>query len=720
MNIDRLSLLLNTQQLAAVSAPRSNLLLLAGAGSGKTRVLVYRIAWLMEIDKCSPHSILAVTFTTKAAEEMRERLRKLIGIVHSSMWIGTFHSLSHRLLCIHYLSANLQKNFQIIDTEDQIRLLKRLIHSMNLDIKKWTPRQGLSYITAKKEKGLRPSCIKQSISPMENIWLRIYQVYQDSCDRLGLVDFSELLLRAYELLRDNPDILHYYHRIFTNILVDEFQDTNPMQYSWVRTLASRDSNVMIVGDDDQSIYGWRGAKTANMQNFLKDFSLATIMRLERNYRSTSNILEAANILISNNHSRMGKKLWTKGSRGELITIYCAFNAYDEACFVADCIQIWVKNGGSLSECAILYRNNVQSVEIEKVFLQRGIVYQIYGGMKFFQRQEIKDTLSYLRLILNHNDDIAFERILNTPPRGIGIRTLEIVREASREHNLTFWEATKIVLKNKRFAAKKSFVSLKNFIDLVDSLEKIIKNIPLYMQIKRILKDSGLLLMYSQEKGDAGQIRIQNLKELINTTRQYDSDLSHDKNLIPLQVFLSQLMLEVGPKSVDKVQDAVRLMTTHSSKGLEFMNVFIIGMEEGIFPGQISLNEVGGLEEERRLAYVGITRAMVKLTLTYAKSRRLYGKEVCHTPSRFINEIPSKCTKKIHYRERANQGLQYERVDDIGIIKHSDLKAHKRVQHLLFGEGSIIKSIGHGEQKRLKIHFDSDDIKWLLATYVKLI
>ncbi|VFP83996.1 DNA helicase II [Candidatus Erwinia haradaeae] len=722
MNIHRLCLFLNNQQRAAVSAPRTNFLVLAGAGSGKTRVLVHRIAWLIEVEKCSPQSILAVTFTTKAAEEIRERLEELIGLLQNSMWIGTFHSLSHRFLCSHHIMANLPKDFQIIDTEDQMRLLRRLIQSMNLDLKQWTPRQGLWYINTNKEKGLRPNHIHRVSYPIEKTWLRIYRAYQDTCDRLGLVDFSELLLRVYELWRSHPAILDYYHRIFNTILVDEFQDTNNMQYDWMRSISGKSSHVMIVGDDDQSIYGWRGAKISNMQSFLKDFPLATVIRLERNYRSTSNILEAANILISNNNGRLGKKLWTNLACGELITTYCARDAFDEACFVADGIQVWVQNGGLLSECAVLYRNNAQSLEIEKVLSQRGIVYQVYGGMRFFQRQEIKDAIAYLRLIANRNDDLSFERIINTPTRGIGIRTLEVIRQLSREYDLPFWEASKKLLKDKALASRLASTSLQSFMELVDSLEEVTHTMPLYAQIERMLKDSGLWLMYLHKNGENGQRRIENLKELINTTRQYDSHHAlYDKHEVPLRAFLAQSMLEAGGGSVHKSQDSVRLMTMHSSKGLEFAQVFIIGMEEGIFPGQISLNDAGGLEEERRLAYVGITRAMVKLTLTYAINRRLYGQECLHEPSRFIGEIPSKYIKNVHYSARATTNIpyHYKGTNTVSMVSNNDVRIIQRVQHEIFGLGTVMDTIGCGKKRRIQVNFDDYGVKWLLASYAKL-
>ena len=613
---------LNDNQRAAVAAPRSNLLVLAGAGSGKTRVLVHRIAWLMSVENCSPYSIMAVTFTNKAAAEMRHRIEHLIGTSQGGMWIGTFHGLAHRLLRAHHLDAGLPQDFQILDSEDQLRLLKRLIKSMNLDDKQWPARQGMWYINGKKDEGLRPKHIESYGNPIEQTWLRIYQAYQEACDRAGLVDFAELLLRAHELWLNKPHILNHYRERFTNVLVDEFQDTNNIQYAWIRMLAGDSGRVIIVGDDDQSIYGWRGAQVENIQRFLQDFPGAETIRLEQNYRSTNNILKAANALIANNNGRLGKELWTEGSDGEPISIYCAFNELDEARFVVNRIKVWMENGGALNDCAILYRSNAQSRVLEEALLQSSMPYRIYGGMRFFERQEIKDALSYLRLMANRNDDAAFERVVNTPTRGVGDRTLDVVRQTARERQMTLWQATRELLQSRALAGRAAS-ALQRFCELVDSLATETAELPLHVQTDRVIKDSGLWLMYEQEKGEKGQARIENLEELVTATRQF-SYQDEDEDLMPLQAFLSHAALEAGEGQADKWQDAVQLMTLHSAKGLEFSQVFIVGMEEGMFPSQMSLDEGGRLEEERRLAYVGVTRAMLKLTLTYAETRRLYG------------------------------------------------------------------------------------------------
>ncbi|AMG57073.1 DNA helicase II [Pantoea vagans] len=708
---------LNDNQRAAVAAPRSNLLVLAGAGSGKTRVLVHRIAWLMSVENCSPYSIMAVTFTNKAAAEMRHRIEHLIGTSQGGMWIGTFHGLAHRLLRAHHLDAGLPQDFQILDSEDQLRLLKRLIKSMNLDDKQWPARQGMWYINGKKDEGLRPKHIESYGNPIEQTWLRIYQAYQEACDRAGLVDFAELLLRAHELWLNKPHILNHYRERFSNVLVDEFQDTNNIQYAWIRMLAGDSGRVIIVGDDDQSIYGWRGAQVENIQRFLQDFPGAETIRLEQNYRSTNNILKAANALIANNNGRLGKELWTEGSDGEPISIYCAFNELDEARFVVNRIKVWMENGGALNDCAILYRSNAQSRVLEEALLQSSMPYRIYGGMRFFERQEIKDALSYLRLMANRNDDAAFERVVNTPTRGVGDRTLDVVRQTARERQMTLWQATRELLQSRALAGRAAS-ALQRFCELVDSLATETADLPLHVQTDRVIKDSGLWLMYEQEKGEKGQARIENLEELVTATRQF-SYQDEDEDLMPLQAFLSHAALEAGEGQADKWQDAVQLMTLHSAKGLEFSQVFIVGMEEGMFPSQMSLDEGGRLEEERRLAYVGVTRAMLKLTLTYAETRRLYGKEVYHRPSRFIGELPETCIEEVRLRASVSRPVNHQRMGTPVTKNDSGFALGQRVHHAKFGEGTIINLEGSGEHSRLQVAFQGQGIKWLVAAYAKL-
>ncbi|MDC9593139.1 DNA helicase II [Xenorhabdus sp. IM139775] len=717
MDVSYLLESLNDKQREAVAAPRNNMLVLAGAGSGKTRVLVHRIAWLLSVENASPFSIMAVTFTNKAAAEMRHRIENLIGTSQGGMWVGTFHSLAHRLLRAHHLDANLPQDFQILDSEDQHRLIKRIVKAMNLDDKQWPSRQGMWYINGKKDEGLRPQHIESYGNPVEATWLKIYQAYQEACDRAGLVDFAELLLRAHELWLNKPQILQHYRERFTNILVDEFQDTNSIQYAWIRLLTGESGKVMIVGDDDQSIYGWRGAQVENIQRFLKDFPGAGMLRLEQNYRSTSNILKAANALIAHNSDRLGKNLWTEGSEGEPISLYCAFNELDESRYVVGRIKHWLESGGGLKECAILYRSNAQSRVLEEALLQASMPYRIYGGQRFFERQEIKDALSYLRLVANRHDDTAFERVVNTPTRGIGDRTLDVVRQVARDQQKTLWESSLLLIQEKVLAGRAAS-ALQRFIELIEALETETQEMSLHVQTDRIIRDSGLWAMYQQEKGEKAQARIENLEELVTATRQF-SYQDEDENLLPLQAFLSHAALESGEGQADIYQDAVQLMTLHSAKGLEFPQVFIVGMEEGMFPSQMSIDEGGRLEEERRLAYVGVTRAMEKLTLTYAESRRLYGKEVYHRPSRFIGELPPECVTEVRLRATVSRPVSHKRLGTPISANDSGYALGQRVRHPKFGEGTIVNIEGSGEHCRLQIAFQGEGIKWLVAAYARL-
>ncbi|AUU40761.1 TPA: DNA helicase II [Proteus mirabilis] len=708
---------LNDKQREAVAAPRVNMLVLAGAGSGKTRVLVHRIAWLLSVEQASPFSIMAVTFTNKAAAEMRHRIEDLIGTSQGGMWIGTFHSLAHRLLRAHYLDAGLPQDFQIIDSDDQYRLIRRIVKSMALDDKQWPPRQGMWYINGKKDEGLRPQHIQTYGNPVETTWLKVYQAYQEACDRAGLVDFAELLLRAHELWLNKPQILEHYQHRFTNILVDEFQDTNRIQYAWIRMLAGQTGKVMIVGDDDQSIYGWRGAQVENIQNFLNEFPGAETIRLEQNYRSTSNILKAANALIANNSDRLGKNLWTEGAEGEPISLYCAFNDLDEARYVVGRIKRWHEEGGALADCAILYRSNAQSRIMEEALLQANMPYRIYGGQRFFERQEIKDALSYMRLTANRHDDASFERVVNTPTRGIGDRTLDVVRQVARDNQITLWESALQVIEHKMLAGR-AIAAIARFLELIETLANETADMPLHVQTDRIIRDSGLKAMYEQEKGEKAQARIENLEELVTATRQFSYQDEYE-DLMPLQAFLSHAALESGEGQADAYQDAVQLMTLHSAKGLEFSQVFIVGVEEGMFPSQMSLDEGGRLEEERRLAYVGVTRAMKKLTLTYAENRRLYGKEVSHRPSRFIGELPKECVEEVRLRATVSRPVNHHRLGTPIVSNDTGYSLGQRVKHPKFGEGTIINIEGSGEHCRLQIAFNGEGIKWLVAAFARL-
>ncbi|MDO6764401.1 DNA helicase II [Agarivorans sp. 1_MG-2023] len=721
MDISELLDGLNDKQREAVAAPPSNMLLLAGAGSGKTRVLVHRIAWLMQVENVSPLSILSVTFTNKAAAEMRSRVEKLVGNRFQGMWMGTFHSLAHRLLRAHSRDAGLPDDFQIIDSDDQYRLLRRLIKAMNLDEKQWPAKQVQWYINARKDEGQRAEHVDYSNNPIERQQLEIYQAYQQACDRSGLVDFAELLLRAHELWLKQPHILQHYQQRFRHILVDEFQDTNTIQYAWLRMLVTDQNNITIVGDDDQSIYGWRGAKIENIQSFELDVPKVNTILLEQNYRSSANILKASNQLIENNQGRMGKSLWTDDKEGELISIYTAFNDIDEARFVVARIQQRVEEqGASLADCAILYRNNAQSRVLEEALMQERLAYRIYGGLRFFERQEIKDALAYLRLISNPHDDASFERVVNTPTRGIGQRTIELLRQAAREQQLSLWQAVDYCLQQNALSGRAAN-AVKQFIELLGQLKQQTQELALGEQTDYVIKGSGLLAMYQAEKGEKAQARVENLDELVTATQQF-TQMEEDQDLSPLVAFLSHAALEAGDNQAEADEAAVQLMTLHSAKGLEFPVVFLVGVEEGMFPSQQSAEESGRLEEERRLCYVGMTRAMQKLYLCHAESRRLWGKEVFHAPSRFLRELPSECLDEIRLNTAVSRPVQQGRFShqiQQAAFDDSGFNLGQRVSHPKFGAGIVLNYEGSGQQSRVQVQFEEAGAKWLVLAYARL-
>ncbi|MBM5446613.1 DNA helicase II, partial [Vibrio parahaemolyticus] len=680
---------LNDKQREAVAAPLENLLVLAGAGSGKTRVLVHRIAWLMSVEQASPFSIMSVTFTNKAAAEMRGRIEELMMGSASGMWNGTFHGICHRILRAHYLDAKLPEDFQIIDSDDQQRLLKRLIKAQNLDEKQWPARQVAWWINGKKDEGLRPAHIDAYHDPVTKTYLQLYTAYQEACDRAGLVDFAEILLRAHELLRDNKFVREHYQARFKHILVDEFQDTNNIQYAWLRMMTGPECHVMIVGDDDQSIYGWRGAKVENIEKFTREFPSVTTIRLEQNYRSTKTILEASNTLIANNTERMGKELWTDGVVGEPISVYSAYNELDEARFAVNKIKEWQDKGGALNDAAMLYRNNAQSRVLEEALIQAGLPYRIYGGMRFFERQEIKDALAYMRLMANRNDDAAFERVVNTPTRGLGDKTLETIRRAARDRGCTMWEAS-VAMLDEQVLAGRAAGALGRFIELITALEDDTLEMPLHEQTDHVIKYSGLFAMYEQEKGEKSKARIENLEELVTATRQFEKPEEAEEMSL-LTAFLTHAALEAGEGQADEFEDAVQLMTLHSAKGLEFPLVFMVGVEEGMFPSQMSAEEAGRLEEERRLCYVGMTRAMQKLYITYAEMRRLYGQDKYHKPSRFIRELPETCLDEVRMKAQVSRPASSGRFSQTAVkenFNETGFSLGSRVMHPKFGEGTI--------------------------------
>lgn len=708
---------LNSAQQEAVSAPLGCQLVLAGAGSGKTRVLVHRIAWLLESEGVSPYSLFAVTFTNKAAAQMRHRVEALLARPIGSLWIGTFHSLAHRLLRLHWQEAGLTENFQILDGDDQYRVVRRILKSLGLDEKKWPIRQAQSFINQSKDSALRSTEVDDEGDITRRTLIRIYQAYEQTCQQSGMVDFAELLLRAYELWRDNPAILSHYQERFRHVLVDEFQDTNTIQYAWIKLLVGQQASLMAVGDDDQSIYAWRGAKIENMQRFSQDFPHAQTLRLEQNYRSTSTILSAANALIECNEGRLGKNLWTEGNEGEPIAVYAAFNDLDEARFVANSLKSWKEENRSLQDAAILYRSNAQSRVLEESLIQFGIPYRIYGGLRFFERAEIKDVLAYLRLIANANDDSAFERVVNTPPRGIGEQTLAELRRIAQEHQTALWHGAEIFLQTS--SSGRAMKAVGEFLNLIKELTLQTLSLPLGEQVQMAIEHSGLWDYYSLEKGEVAQTRLENLEELVTAAREFTSH-QEDENLSPLNEFLSNTALDSGDTQEENSRrDFVQLMTLHSAKGLEFPLVFLCGMEEGLFPHYMSASEPGRLEEERRLCYVGITRAMEKLVITYAEKRRLHGTESFHRPSRFLGEIPEKFLQDVRrkasvhrYSDNLNQSVSKKNHD-------SGFNPGQKVSHPKFGEGVVIGIEGGGNHARIQVKFVREGIKWLVASYAGL-
>jgi len=708
---------LNDAQREAVTAAQDPLLVLAGAGSGKTRVLVHRVAWLIEVEGVSPYGILSVTFTNKAAGEMRSRIEQLVGVPTRGMWVGTFHGLAHRLLRAHWQEAGLPQSFQVLDSDDQYRVIRRLLKAMELDESRFPPRQMQWFINARKDEGQRPQHIEHKGDPFMRQQVAVYQAYEEQCQRSGLVDFAELLLRAHELWLQQPQLLAHYQQRFQHILVDEFQDTNTIQYAWLRVLAGSNAKITIVGDDDQSIYGWRGARIENLQRFETDFPGARTLRLEQNYRSTGVILKAANALIAHNDGRLGKNLWTDGSDGDPIQLYAALNEQDEARYVVEQILGFIEQGAARSDMAILYRSNAQSRVFEERLLQRAIPYRVYGGLRFFERQEIKDTLAYLRLCENREDDASFDRVVNQPPRGIGERTLGVVRERARLDKISLWAAALGVQSGDVLNAR-ARNALAAFMQSLDALAGDINGIELAEKVEHVVQCAGLKDHYAKEKGEKGQARLENLEELVNAAREFEYEVEDDEDLEPLAAFLSHAALEAGEGQADKWQDCVQLMTLHSAKGLEFDQVFLCGLEEGLFPHQRSVEEAGRLEEERRLCYVGVTRARKQLMLSYAEHRRLHGSESYCMPSRFIHEIPAELVNEI--RPRIQVSRPYETSGTaFREAPCGDLGLGQRVQHTKFGEGVVLNYEGQGSHARVQVNFESAGTKWLVVAYANL-
>jgi DNA helicase-2/ATP-dependent DNA helicase PcrA len=724
MHTDDLSLLLNSlndAQRQAVAAPVGRQLVLAGAGSGKTRVLVHRIAWLIQVEQASPHSILSVTFTNKAAAEMRQRIEQLLGINPAGMWVGTFHGLAHRLLRAHWQEAGLVQNFQILDTDDQQRLIKRVMRELGLDEQKWPARQAQWFINGQKDEGLRPRHIQASGDLFLSTMRDVYAAYEQACERAGVIDFSELLLRALDLWRDQPGLLQHYQRRFRHILVDEFQDTNAVQYAWLRLLGAGGDSLMAVGDDDQSIYGWRGAKIENIHQYTADFPDAEMIRLEQNYRSTGGILKAANALIANNSGRLGKELWTDMGEGEPLTLYAAYNEHDEARYVVETIESLIKQGNARNEVAILYRSNAQSRVLEEALLRERIPYRIYGGQRFFERAEIKNAMAYLRLLEGRGNDAALERVINVPPRGIGEKTVEAIRDHARHSQLSMWEAMCQLLAAKALKGRAAS-ALGAFIELIESLAAKVADMPLHLMTQTVIEQSGLIIYHQEEKGEKGQARVENLEELVSAARNFETT-DEDEDLSPLSAFLGHASLEAGDTQADEHEDSIQLMTLHSAKGLEFHYVFLVGMEEGLFPHKMSLEEPGRLEEERRLAYVGITRAMRQLIMTYAETRRLYGSETYNKVSRFVREIPPGLVQEVRLSNSVSRPFGGAKAPASNLFANANIpqtafNLGQRVQHAVFGEGVILNFEGSGAQARVQVNF-AEGSKWLMLGYAKL-
>ena len=717
---------LNEPQRQAVTAPDSNVLVLAGAGSGKTRVLVHRIVWAIQTMGVSPYSILAVTFTNKAAAEMRTRIENLQGIPSAGMWVGTFHGIAHRILRSHYEEAGLPREFQIIDSDDQLRIIKRILKDHQIDDTKWPPKQAQWFINAKKDEGLRPKNLDAQGDPSEQVWINVYELYEKVCNHSGLIDFAEMLLRVHELFLNKPDVLAHFQRRFRHILVDEFQDTNSIQYAWLRLLAGERNKVFVVGDDDQSIYGWRGAKVGNIQSLQRDFPGIEMIRLEQNYRSTGNILHAANTLIEKNTDRLGKKLWTDGEDGEPIKLYTAYNEQDESRFVVDTIKQWVQEGGDRQECAVLYRSNAQSRVLEEALLIENVPYRIYGGTRFFDRVEIKNALAYLRLISSSLDNAAFDRVVNIPPRGIGEKTLQSIRAVALKENISFWSAMEIVIESKVLPARASN-ALINFQEIIQTLTAFSNETSLEDLLLESLDKSGLIEYHQKEKGEKGRSRIENLQELVSAIKQFEQEEDDDQfhgeefeDLDNLSVFLAYTALESGGRQAEAGEDCVQLMTMHSAKGLEFPLVFIVGMEEGLFPSERSINEADKLAEERRLCYVGMTRAEKQLFLTATEHRRLYGRETYPVISRFIREIPADVMVDIRPRAMVSRPVtstpMHNRLSDS--VNETGFQIGQIVQHAKFGEGVVMNYEGEGHHARVQVNF-SEGNKWLVLAYANL-
>jgi DNA helicase-2/ATP-dependent DNA helicase PcrA len=706
--------LLNPEQLAAVTLGDENALILAGAGSGKTRVLTTRIAWLVKGGRASPSNILAVTFTNKAAREMLTRVTAMLPVSTRGMWIGTFHGLCNRLLRAHHRDAGLPQAFQILDTQDQLAVLKRLMKSMNVDEDRFPPREVQWFINGQKEEGIRARDVAVTDENTKR-FAELYAAYDEQCQREGVVDFPELLLRSFELLSRNEILREHYAQRFRYVLVDEFQDTNRLQYRWLKLFRSRDNCFFCVGDDDQSIYTFRGANVGNMAEFERDFQVKKVVRLEQNYRSHGNILDAANALIANNRNRLGKNLWTSAGPGEPLRVFEAESDNDEARWIVEEVQALSREGAPLSHVALLYRSNAQSRVIEHALFSQGIAYRVYGGLRFFERAEIKHALAYLRLVATPDDDNAFLRVANFPPRGIGARTVEQIQDAAKAGGISLMASV---------GTSKASI----FKKLIEDLRKETENLPLPELIEHVVARSGLLEHYKAER--EGAERLENLAELTNAAAAFteeDRQSESGEAVHPLTAFLSHAALEAGEHQAGEGQEALQLMTVHSAKGLEFDVVFLTGLEEGLFPHEQSATERDGLEEERRLAYVAITRARNRLYLSHAQTRMLHGQTRYNIPSRFLEEIPQELLKWLTPRFSKQKAFtpDFSRSKESFLSKKpvardvGGFRIGQNVVHPKFGPGVIVDLLGQGGDVRVQVNFRNHGLKELVLAMAKL-
>tara|TARA_B100000287_G_C20671362_1_gene793499 strand:- start:877 stop:3045 length:2169 start_codon:yes stop_codon:yes gene_type:complete len=710
---------LNDAQREAVTSESKKLLVLAGAGSGKTKVLVHRIAWLIKALASSTHSILAVTFTNKAASEMTGRIESILEQPIPEMWCGTFHSISNRILRRHFKEAGLEKEFAILDSDDQLRIIKRILKELDVDEDQWQPEKVRWQINTWKDEALRSKDVDDQGDFNIEMLKRIYIHYENYMAKENLLDFAELILKSYELIKTNKTIKELYRKKFRHVLIDEFQDTNSLQFKWIKNLIDPTTTIAAVGDDDQSIYGWRGAKIENINKFAKEKG-TQIVRLEQNYRSTANILNAANAVIGKNSNRLGKKLWTKGNEGDKIEVFEAYNENEEANFISENAHSIFDAGDHYKDMAVLYRSNAQSRTVEEALLRQNIPYVIYGGVRFYERLEIKNVLSYLRIILNSSDNNAFERAIGVPSRGVGEKTLFNIRNYAQEFDLSLSQAAKQMI-TKEIIKGKAGQSISDFINLIESSGKQINDMSSDQFVEMVINQSGLIDHHMKEPGEKGRIRVENINELISAVKSFEAlnkheDMSEYGSYI--SAFLSSVSLDMGETQASKSDDAVQLMTIHSAKGLEFKYVFMIGMEESLFPHSRSIENINELEEERRLCYVGITRARQKLYLTYTEFRRLYGQDSYNPPSRFINEIPNEHLNFVRPKQSYRSSFFGTVSSQISDTEHP-FKLGEIVKHKVFGEGVVLSIEGQGDASRMQINFNTAGTKWLVTAYANL-